>query len=101
MYQGRHQNMYYANVNDLFDGRNITQNITKDVPTKSMSTETFPTKCTSTNFYILLGFLLTTATLLIAVSIYCSLIKYQAKQKHLLPYHNTSKLKEIDMNYIL
>ena len=35
------------------------------------------------NFYILLVFLLITLTLLIAVSTYSYLIKYQAKQKHL------------------
>ena len=35
------------------------------------------------NFYILLAFLLIT----VAVSIYCYLIKYQAKQEHLLPFH--------------
>ena len=39
-----------------------------------------PAKC---NFYILLAFLLITIALSIAVSIYCYLIKYQAKQKHL------------------
>ena len=33
------------------------------------------------NFYILLAFLLITIALLITVSIYCYLIKYQAKQK--------------------
>ena len=38
--------------------------------------------CKTQNFYILLAFLLITITLLIAVSIYCYLIKYQAKQKH-------------------
>ena len=42
------------------------------------------------NFYILLAFLLITTTLLIAVSIYCYLIKYQAKQKHLLLFHDTN-----------
>ena len=48
------------------------------------------------NFYILLAFLLITIVLLIAVSIYCHLIKYQAKRKHLLPFHFTNnKLKEI------
>ena len=51
------------------------------------------------NFYILLVFLLTTIALLIAVSIYCYLINYQAKQKHLLPFHNT-KLKKIHMDNI-
>ena len=38
------------------------------------------------------NFLLITIALWIAVSIYCYLIKYQAKQKHLLPFHDT-KLK--------
>ena len=45
---------------------------------------------------ILLAFLLITTALLIAVSIYCYLIKYKTKQKHLLPFHFTNnKLKEI------
>ena len=48
------------------------------------------------NFYILLALLLITIALLIAVSIYCYLIKYQAKQKHLLPFNFTNnKIKEI------
>ena len=51
--------------------------------------------CKTQNFCILLAFLLITITLLIAVSIYCYLIKYRAKQKHLLPFHFTNnKLKE-------
>ena len=37
-----------------------------------------------------------TVALLVAVSIYCYLIKYQAKQKHLPPFHVTNcKLKEL------
>ena len=36
------------------------------------------------NFYTLFTFLLITIALLIPVSIYCYLIKYQPKQKHLL-----------------
>ena len=55
--------------------------------------------CKTQSFYILLTFLLMTITLLIAtitwliaVNIYCYLIKYQGKQKHLLPFHDT-KLK--------
>ena len=43
------------------------------------------------NFYILLPLLLITIVLLIAVSIFCCLIKYQAKQKHLSAFHNTNK----------
>ena len=58
----------------------------KYIPTKIVLTNS-----TSTNFYILLTFLLITISLLIAVSIYCYLIKYRAKQKHLLPYHITNK----------
>ena len=50
--------------------------------------------CKTQNFYILLAFLLITITLLIAVSIYYYLIKYQVKQKHLLPFHN-KKLKQV------
>ena len=46
------------------------------------------------NSYILLAFLLITIALLIAVSIYCYLIKYQAVQKRLLPFRFTNnKLK--------
>ena len=37
--------------------------------------------CKAQNFYALLHFLQITITLLIAVSIYCYLIKYQAKRK--------------------
>ena len=47
--------------------------------------------CKMQSFYILLAFLLITIALLIAVSIYCYLIKYRAK--HLLPFHDT-KLKQ-------
>ena len=42
--------------------------------------------CKTKNVYILLIFLLITIALLINVSIYCYLIKYKSKQKHLLPY---------------
>ena len=67
---------------------------TTTIPTKSTST-----KCTLTNFVILKAFLLIIITLLIAVSTY--LIKHHLKQKRLLPFHGTSKLKEIDINNIL
>ena len=43
------------------------------------------------NFYILLAFSLSTIALLVAVSIYCQLIKYRAKEKHLLPYYVTNE----------
>ena len=43
------------------------------------------------NFYILLTFLLITIILLIAISIYCYLIKCGAEKSiYLLPFHNTS-----------
>ena len=45
--------------------------------------------CKTQSFYILLTFLIITIILLIAVSIYCYLIKYRAKQKQLLPFHDT------------
>ena len=47
------------------------------------------------NFKIFLTFLLITIALLIAVSIYCYLIKYKAKQ-HLLPFYIPNKeLKKV------
>ena len=52
--------------------------------------------CKRQNFYSLLVFLLMAIAVLIAVSIYCYLIKYQAEQKHLLPFHVTiNELKEV------
>ena len=45
--------------------------------------------CKTQNFCILLALLLITIALLIALSIYCYRIKYQAKQKNLLPFHDT------------
>ena len=56
-------------------------------------TKTVPTHfsekvaCKTQNFHILLAFLLVTIALSIAISVYCYLIKYQAKQKHLLPFN--------------
>ena len=48
------------------------------------------------SFYILLAFLLIITALLIAVSIYCYLIKYKAKEKHLLPFYvKNNKSKEL------
>ena len=63
------------------------------------TTKTVPTKSFSTGFYILPTFLLTIISLLIALSIYCYLIKYKAKikkKKHLLPYYIVNdKLEEV------
>ena len=59
-------------------------------------TKTNPTTCKTQHFYILLALLLMTVGLLIVGRIYCYLIKYQAKRKHLLPFHFTNnELKEI------
>ena len=50
--------------------------------------------CKVQNFYILLAFLLITIALLIAVSLYCYLIKNRAK--HLLTFHYTNnELREV------
>ena len=52
--------------------------------------------CKTKNFYILLALLSIAIALLIAVSIYYYLIKYRAKQKHLLPFHDTNnELREV------
>ena len=42
------------------------------------------------SFYTSLAFLLIPIALLIAFSIYCYLIKYKRKQKHLLPFYVTN-----------
>ena len=46
--------------------------------------------CKTQNLYIWLEFLLITLVLLIAISSYCYLIKYQVKQKRLSPFHVTN-----------
>ena len=46
--------------------------------------------CKTHNLYILLAILLIYIALLIAVSIYCHLIKYRAKLKHLLLFYFTN-----------
>ena len=52
--------------------------------------------CKTQNLYILLAFLLITITLLIAVTVYCYLIKNRAKQKHLLLFHITNnEIKQV------
>ena len=66
---------------------------TKTVPTNFKERKgAFKTQ----NFYILLVFFLITIALLAAISIYCYLIKYRAKKKHLLPFHiKNNKLTEV------
>ena len=51
----------------------------KTTSTKSISTKAVLTKFTSKNVYVLLTFLLITIALLVAASLWCYLIKYQAK----------------------
>ena len=52
--------------------------------------------CKTQNFYILLAFLLIAIALLLAVSIYYYLIKYWAKQKQLIQFHNRNdKIKQV------
>ena len=60
------------------------QSLTDDYETSTIPTNFNEKKatCKTQNFYILLAFLLITIALLIAVSVYCYLINYQAKQKH-------------------
>ena len=54
------------------------------------------------NLYSLLAFSLITIVFLIVVSIDYYLIKYQAKQNYLLPFHNTNnKLKKFCVSNIL
>ena len=79
-------------------GNQIEVKKSYDKETKTIPTNFSEKKaaCKTQNFYILLAFLLTIIALLIFVSIYCYLIKYQVKQKHLLPFQFTNnKLKEI------
>ena len=71
-------------------------NKTKTIPTNFNEKKV---TCKTQDFCILLAILLITITLLIAVSVCCYLIKYQAKQKYLLPFHDT-KLKQVNMNNI-
>ena len=64
---------------------------TKQIPTNFNEEKT---TCKLQNFYILVAFIIIAIALLIAFSIYCYVIKYQAKQKHLLPFQFTNnKLK--------
>ena len=82
---------YYVEWNYRIIRRKETKTILRNCNEKK---QTFNTQ----NVYILLAFLLITIALLTAVSIYCYLIKYRAKQKHLLPFHvKNNDLKEINI----
>ena len=75
----------------------VIESCNEDAEAKSHDKRNFNEKkatCKMQNFHILLVFLLITIVLLIAVTIYCYLIKYRAIQKHLLLFHFTNnKLK--------
>ena len=60
---------------------------TKTIPANFNEQES---TCKMQNFYIFPAFFLITMALLITVSIYCYLIKYRARQKHLLPFHDAN-----------
>ena len=67
--------------------------IDTDAKSYNKKTKSAPTNitCKTKSFHVLLAYLLITTALLIAVSNYCYLIRYKAKQKHLLPF--PSKIK--------
>ena len=72
--------------------------IDAEAKSNNEQTNTIPKNkiCETKSFYILLAFLLITTALLIAVRIYCYLMKYKAKQKHLLPFYVTNnELKKV------
>ena len=75
----------------IMDDSDIIFDEVKEADAESNDETNFNEKatCKMQNFYILFAFLSITIAFLIAVSIYCYLTKYQAKQ--LLPFHYTKK----------
>ena len=71
----------------------VTDSYDEEIKTVQTNFNEKNVTCRTLSFYILLTFLLITISLLIAISICCYLIKYRAKQKHLLPLRGT-KLKQ-------
>ena len=71
----------------------------EEIKTNSKNFNEKKVTCKTQNIYVLLAFLLITIALLIAVCIYCYLIKYRAKQNYLLQFQDT-KLKEVHINNI-
>ena len=67
------------NVNVSLIKQNVSQINDKNIKTIPTNFNEKNITCKAQNFFILLVFLLITMALLIAVSIYCYLIKYQAK----------------------
>ena len=81
---------YLANI---IDDLGITCDEIKDAQKTKMKQQILMKKnaiCKAKNLYVLLAFFLISIAFLIAVSFYCYLIKYQVKQKHLLPFHITN-----------
>ena len=81
---------YLANI---IDGLGITCDEIRDTQKTKMKQQILMKKnaiCKAKNLYVLLAFFLISIAFLIAVSFYCYLIKYQVKQKHLLPFHITN-----------
>ena len=79
-------------VNEVIDADDETKTIPTTLNKKKVT-------CKTQNIFALLAFLLITTALLIAVSISCYLMKYRAKRKHLVPFHDT-KLKQVFINNI-
>ena len=77
----------YAMANVIGDSVIIRNEIIEETKTVPTNFNEGQVTCKTQNLYILFAFSLITITLLIAVRIYCYLIKYRVKQKHLLPYH--------------
>ena len=71
----------------------VTEYYTEDAEAKSHDETNFNERkatCKMQDFYILLTFSLISIALLIALRIYCYLIKYQGMQNHLLSFYFTS-----------
>ena len=67
--------------------------IDTDAKSYDEETKTIPKKKRYAKQKVLLAFLLITIGLLVAVSIDCYLIKYEAKQKHVLSFYITNNSK--------
>ena len=89
---------YLANIMDdsVISCDEIIASYNEETKTVPVNINEEKLACKTQNFYILLAFLSITIALMIAVSIYCYLIKYQAKQKHSLQFHDTNnELREV------
>ena len=85
---------YLASIID--DSVNACDKIIEETKTVTTNFDEKNAICKTEKLHLLLVFLSITIALLIAVSIYCYLIKYKSKQKHLLPYYVTNeKLKRV------